>query len=261
MIENAFRMVLADRIIEIHCIHNALYRKCKDYLLSGYDNKKTDILVTLHNEDIVYEKSKPFTTKTKTKNGESDSLDDAYYESLAAYRKICEIMPSFNTFLMHGSVIAYNGWGYMFIAPSGVGKTTRTRLWLNEYPKSIVINGDKPLLSIVNEHVYAYGTPWSGKENWNTNTSIQLRAIFVLERTHDDEESSIQELRLSEAYPYLISQTYLPFDKFTMRKTLTLLKTVGERVKVYLFRSTYDSKSIRLAYETAKPKENYSTRI
>lgn len=77
-------------------------------------------------------------------------------------KKIADVMPSFNTFLMHGSVVSLNNQAYMFTAPSGTGKTTRTRLWVDEYPSSIVINGDKPLIKVTEEDIFACGTPWCG---------------------------------------------------------------------------------------------------
>lgn len=254
--EYVFRIALANRSIEIHSIHEEIYKTCKDYLLSGQDNEETDILITLSNEDILSEKQESFNSRTGIQAEQSIYFKDSYFESLVGYRKICEEMPAFNTFLMHGSIIACEGWGYMFIAPSGVGKTTRTRLWLKEYPHSFVINGDKPLLKVDDDYVYAFGTPWSGKENWNTNASIRLRAIFMLERVQSGEKSSIRELRLAEAFPYLMAQTYQPRNMAARRKILSLLKAVGERVRVYNFRSECNGEAIRLAYESTKPNED-----
>ena len=159
-----------------------------------------------------------------------------------------------DTFLMHGSVVALDNQAYMFTAPSGVGKTTRTRLWLDLYPDSIVVNGDKPLIKITSTEAIACGTPWCGKEGWNTNTMVPLRAIFLLERADEGEESSCEEISLGKAFPFLLQQTHRPEDPDLMRKTLSLLKSLEGKVKIYRFRSTPTEDSVRLAYETARPR-------
>ena len=53
-------------------------------------------------------------------------------------------------FIMHASVIEVDGEGYGFLAHSGTGKTTQTRLWLEHFgPRARVINGDKPLVRVI----------------------------------------------------------------------------------------------------------------
>ena len=129
------------------------------------------------------------------------------YEVLALNRIIADKMLGYNTFLMHGAVVAYRGEAYMFAAPSGTGKTTRIRLWLDEYPDSFVVNGDKPLIKIDNEKAYACGTPWCGKEGWNRNTIVPLRAIYLLERSDFSKKNKIEEVKIGEAFPDLLTFT------------------------------------------------------
>jgi len=157
-------------------------------------------------------------------------------------------------FLMHGAVIAMDDQAYMFTAPSGTGKTTRIRLWQKQYPSSIIVNGDKPLIRISKDKIIACGTPWCGKEGWNTNTMVPLRAIFLLERS--DERNSIEEISLGSAFPALLQQTYRPDESELMRKTLLLLKSLEGKVKIFKFRSTPTVDSICLAYETVRNIEN-----
>ena len=168
-------------------------------------------------------------------------------------RKIANYMPYFNTVLMHGAVVAKNNSAYMFMAPSGTGKTTRVKLWLKEYEDSIVINGDKPFIIIKDTCAMACGSPWCGKEGWNTNKVVPLRAIFLLERANEFEESRIEEISIARAFPTLLQQTYRPKDINTMRMTLTLLKSLQGKVKFYHFYSKPTLESIRLAHEISKP--------
>ena len=116
-----------------------------------------------------------------------------------------------------------------------------------------MVNGDKPLIKIDDAQAIACGTPWCGKEGWNTNTMVSLRAIFLLERVADGEADSIEELTFRKAFPYLLNQVYCPKEPELMKKTLSLLKTLDGRVKIYKFRSTPTKEAVKLSYETAKP--------
>ncbi|MBR5449286.1 MAG: hypothetical protein IKV43_04775, partial [Clostridia bacterium] len=62
---------------------------------------------------------------------------DGYLESIVAYRKIAEILPSYDAFVFHGAVLNYDGRAVAFTAKSGVGKTTHTRLWLSEFGEKV----------------------------------------------------------------------------------------------------------------------------
>ena len=87
-----------------------------------------------------------------------------YCESLCLYRQICRRLPFYDAFLMHASVVAVDGEAYAFAAPSGTGKTTHTRLWLQQFgSRAQVVNGDKPVFRFVGGALYACGTPWRGK--------------------------------------------------------------------------------------------------
>ncbi len=119
------------------------------------------------------------------------------------------------------------------------------------YPDSVVINGDKPFIKVTPEDIFACGTPWSGKEGWNTNEMVPLRAIYLLERSENNE---IQEIDLGKAFPFLLQQTHWSVDPKAMQTTFRLLKAFDGRVKVYRFLSTPTAEAVRLAYETARPK-------
>lgn len=173
-------------------------------------------------------------------------------EPFMLYEKIVNALIPYGIFLMHGSVVSSDNEAYMFTAPSGVGKTTRTKLWLDLYTSSIVINGDKPLIKITETQAIACGTPWCGKEGWNTNTMVPLKAIFLLERTGDGETSSIEEVSLGKAFPFLLQQIYRPKDFDLIKTTVSLLKSLEGKLQIYKFRSTPTEESVRLAYETAR---------
>ena len=245
---------IAELNIEIECLYcNAFY--VFDQYCSWFNTP--DIKITISQSNVEEEllnhpeiKSPDIFVDNKNV---AVTYDYGCLEPYVALKQLANDVINFNTSLMHGSVVAKDGYAYMFSAPSGVGKTTRTRLWLDLYPDSIVVNGDKPLIKVTSSEILACGTPWCGKEGWNTNTMVPLRAIFLLERAEEGEESTCEEVSLGKAFPFLLQQTHRPENPDLMRKTLQLLKSLDGKVKIYKFRSTPTAESVRLAYETARP--------
>ena len=226
---------LAGRCVEISAMHDYVYRMCADYQIpeGSYVGKKSeslpDLSISITQEDIDCERAR---------SARGDHLEgrpvrqfsDEYLETLAVYRKIAEKMPYFDTFLIHGSAVAADGEAYMFIAKSGTGKSTHARLWRQLLgDRAIMINDDKPLVRIAPEKstegsnreytATVFGTPWCGKHNLNTNTSVPLKAICILERGR---ENRIREITKKEAIVPLLGQIYRPADPEAMKKTLEL---------------------------------------
>lgn len=249
----AFQIRIVDKIVRINSIYPSLRDYCQNYIVTDNTSVSPDLVISIDEEDIAEEISSSDVINSCI-NKEIDTQYLSYLESVVAYRKIVEALLSYDVLLLHGSIVATDGAGYMFTAPSGVGKTMRTRLWLDLLPSSIVVNGDKPLIKIADDKAIACGTPWCGKEGMNTNAMVPLRAIFLLERADGDKESEIEEIGLDEAFPFLLQQAHRPEDPELLRRTLTLLKFLAGKVKLYRFRSAPTRESVRLAYETARPR-------
>ena len=241
-----FFVRLAERNIEIHPLYDEILAVCREYICPNYT--QPDLAVAVTDEDLTREKA--YALEQKQKTGERVPYSLPYLETLVIYRKIASAMLAFNTFLMHGAVISTEGEGYMICAPSGTGKSTRTRLWMEEIPDSVVVNGDKPLLRVTEEEVIAYGTPWCGKEGWNTNTSVPLRAIFLLERG----ENEVKELNFADVFPVLLRQTFKPQVPNGKLETMRLLTKMADKVRVYRFRSEPSMEAVRMAWEAAREK-------
>lgn len=113
--------------------------------------------------------------------------------------------------MLHASAVAYGGRAYLFSGPSGIGKSTHTRLWRQIFgDEAVVINDDKPALRFLDERWYAYGTPWCGKEGINVNTKVPLAGICFLEQ---GETNSISSLSAQDAIPRIIPQTMYGFKR------------------------------------------------
>lgn len=223
-----------------------------------------DISVSISQADIEFERKKSI-LEDQAAGRSIRQFYDPYLETLAVYRQIAEKMPAFDTFLIHGSSVAVDGVAYLFIAKSGTGKSTHTRLWRELLgSRAVMINDDKPLVRLVNLESpnileaseisetsgastdsipMIYGTPWSGKHNLNTNTAAPLRAICILER---GKENSIEKLSKKEAFSSLVRQIYRPANSEAMLKTLVLIDRLN--VDYYRLACNMDIEVARLSY-------------
>ena len=68
------------------------------------------------------------------------------------------------TLEMHASVVENGGHAYMFLGVSGAGKSTHSRMWLENIPGTVLVNDDNPIVRVFDDgRVMVYGSPWSGK--------------------------------------------------------------------------------------------------
>ena len=185
----------------------------------------------------------------KNKRNERNYINPERQEFQEIQRKIVEAMIREGFLLMHGAVVAKDGEAYLFTAPSGTGKTTRIRFWMELYPDSIIINGDKPVIYLKGSRLLACGTPWAGKEGWNSNIQVPIRAIYLLERAEQD---SVEEISIAEALMTLIRQTYIEQTPEENLERIQMLKLMEGKVRFFRYRSTMTAESVRLAYEAAQ---------
>ena len=242
-----FTIKLADEAIEIHSIYDKVYDWCRDYLIPADASPENKLKIVITQEDLEKE-DRLSQNMGRTKNPDSFMVyHPAHLELFAVYRRICEELPFRSVMMMHGSAISTDGRGFMFTAPSGTGKTTRTMLWQKVYPQSVIVNGDKPLIRVEDEGAYVYGTPWAGKESYNSNTSVRLQTVFLLERTNEGEPDSIKRLSPYEAFPFVYRQIYLPEDPSVKEQVLNLLEKFINNVKIYRLRCAPTEEAIKMA--------------
>ncbi len=229
-----FIIELAEIRIRIENQYSFIANQCRDYICSG-DNY--DFSVSVSEDEI----------REEQKNGDFAS---GYCESICAYRHICEILPSYNVFLMHSSVIEANGYAYAFTAKSGVGKSTHTSLWLKNVPNARVLNGDKPLYRLESDGTLTvFGTPWNGKEGWGENISAPLAAICFIER---GEVNRIRPATEDEIINRLMHQLYLRGRRTSVAQQLVLMDALVRAVPYYVLACNVSDEAALLAWNTMK---------
>lgn len=203
--------------------------------------READFTVTFSDDDLIAEKI----AYVEMYNNTRCTL--GLLERLAILRKINDEIISRGAFLMHGAVIEHDGRGYMFTAPSGTGKTTHILLWQEYFGKENVriINGDKPFVRVIDGKVYAYGTPWCGKENLNENARTLLSAICFVEQARENSISTVTE---EEALPRLLSQVEV-LKSSDLSAQLDLVGVLIEKVPMYKLLCNTNADAARVAYE------------
>ena len=225
-----FSVSLAGLVIEVSALYPGTEAFCREFL----SQEAADFAVSVGQADIDYELSVS-----------SGMSDPAYLETLALLRRISEKLIDYNTVLFHGSAIAVDGKAYLFTAPSGTGKTTHSRLWLDNVPGSHILNGDKPFLKVKDDdRILVCGSPWRGKENYGVNEILPLEGICILER---DTYNHIEPISCRDALGTLVRQTFRPADTGLMLKVLQLAGKISQSVNLYRMGCTMDPEAARVS--------------
>ena len=226
----------ADLVVELNNQYDFLTNQCAQYGYTGSASPELTVCVT----DEQIRRERHFSPGV--------SCSDGYLESICAYRKLCLAMPSYDGLLLHGSVIDCDGRGIAFLARSGVGKTTHTLLWQQVYGQRLrIINGDKPIIRFWDGMPYAYGTPWAGKENLQTNARVPLTDLCLIQRST---ENQVVPILPEEALDAIMQQILIPSDPQLAIKTLQLLDRLLSCCRVWVIRCNTSQEAAILAHDT-----------
>ena len=234
---------LAGLNIEISSVYEGVHQLCSDYL---FDASDIDFSVETGQEDIDFERER--SAREDVYEGiPGRNHSDSYLETLAVYRRIAEKLPEHDVLLIHGSALAIDDKGVLFMAKSGLGKSTHAGLWRSVFGDRVVmINDDKPLIRLTDREAMICGTPWDGKHRLSTNTEAPLKAVCILER---GDENRIVPISAEEAYPAFLKQTYRPFDPDALQKTLALIDRLVSSVGFWRMSCNMDNEAAIVAYK------------
>lgn len=104
------------------------------------------------------------------------------------------------TLEIHASVIKKGGKAFAFLGKSGTGKSTHSRMWLENIPGTELLNDDNPIIRIIDGKARIYGSPWSGKTPCYKQMSADLGAVVRIVRAP---ANSIERLSLTQSYACL----------------------------------------------------------
>lgn len=220
----------------ISCTHPYLLDECREYLTDELP------LFSVEADEEHKEELRKFFL------GSSQVFSDAYLESVAVHEKVCGAVLDYDAAVFHAALIAFDGQGVAFAAPSGTGKTTHIRLWKKLFSDRVeIINGDKPLFTLRDGKFFASGMPWCGKENWGCNKTVPLKAVCFIERAEQNSISPLTENR--EIMSRLFLQLVMPEEQRLMVKYLEFANKMINTVPFFLLRCNIDIGAARVAHD------------
>ena len=180
--------------------------------------------------------------------GRPESLSDFTVAYMGSGTQFHYWLLHFGGMMLHASAVELGGRAYLFSGPCGMGKSTHTRLWQEEYPDSRIFNDDKPALRRIDGRWYAYGTPWSGKNHLNINIKVPLGGICFLKR---GSENSICRLSPPEAAKRLIHQTMRVFNKESdLDLMLGCVERIAAEIPIYELHALPEPSAARMSHDT-----------
>ena len=163
---------IADIFIEFNPRYDMLKTRAKKYLIE--ECEKIDFGIIVNDEHIKEEKEKQIDSTITSELAEYIIMGTTFYRALLEF-KGC---------LLHSSAVVIDKEAYLFSAPCGTGKSTHTSLWLKYLAdkKPYILNDDKPAIRIMENGIFAYGTPFSGKHDISENKKVKLKSICFIEQ-------------------------------------------------------------------------------
>ena len=158
------------------------------------------------------------------------------------------VVQLYGAFVFHSSSVCHNNGGVAFSAESGTGKSTHTKLWLQEFDGSFILNDDTPVIHRgFDGNFYISGTPWAGTTGINKNVTVPLKAVVFLERGKDN---SMEQISASEALKLMFKGVRTPL---TVKMLSALAETFNKlfvRVPVYKLKCNMDPAAAQLSCKT-----------
>ena len=223
--------------IQINNRYDFVYQMCKDYLIDDFC--KVDFVISVNDDEI------------KKERIDSGIENRGLLEATCALRQIGYQVLNYDAILIHSSVLSLNNQAYAFLAPSGTGKSTHTRLWL-EYFKNQdikVINGDKPIYRYLDGVFCACGSPWSGKEGYNNNCIVPVKAFCFLKQ---GKENKIRKLENDEVVNMIFKQILMPRNEKQLDQIFLILNRIIKDVPFYELECNISLDAVKVCYEMMK---------
>lgn len=175
-----------------------------------------------------------------------DEQDEAFIESKGLISLTSQYLLKYGCCIFHSVAIAVNGQAWLLCGPSGTGKTTQYRNWINMYPEEIqIISGDMPLLEMKPDHtIHVHPSCWNGKEGFGSDLSAPLGGLIMLKQGSENriEKADIHETVVSTFRQF---RTVLETDQ-EIRILSKMVDCIYRNYPVYMFINQGDCNSTKI---------------
>ena len=237
----AFRMKIAGQAATVA----ALFDSTAQYFRAYLTEDTAHFSIAVSPEDLIFEQA-VLDEEAREEGFRRRQFTDPFLERAAVQRAFAEHLVGHDTLMLHGSTVAVDGQAYLFTARSGTGKSTHTRLWREVFgSRAVMVNDDKPFLQLRPEGVLACGSPWSGKHGLDSNVTLPLKGICILER---GAENRIRPMAAEDALPMLLHQSYQPQDSAKRAHSEALVHALAQRTPLWHMECTKDPDAAIIAH-------------
>lgn len=243
-----FRIEIAGQVIAV----TSLFESTKDYCRKYLTEAEPAFSAAITRQDL--EEEQALLRQEALEEGLKPRVfGDPFLERNSIQRKVAELLLGRDILLMHGSTVAVDGRAYLFTAACGTGKSTHTKFWRQVFgDRALMVNDDKPFLRIMPEGILACGAPWSGKHGLETNITVPLQGICVLERGTENE---ICPASAEELLPMLLHQGCPPREEAEAPHYEQLVHILAQTVPLWKMRCNLDPNAAKVAWEAMSPTE------
>lgn len=157
-----------------------------------------------------------------------------------------------DAFLLHSSVVQFNGKSVLFSGSSCAGKSTQAELW-HRYLDADILNGDRCVVMKKTDGFYGGGALWCGTSGIYRGEQSPIAGIFLI---HKAPSNHVTRLGFDAFIP-LFSQTIVnSWDPEFMTKVSSLYAQLLNQVPVYRLDCRPDEEAVQIAHDTLFRKGN-----
>ena len=221
----------------------SLFESTRDYCGRYLTDEAAEFSVAVTRDDLLAQQE-ALLEEARQEGIRKRIFTDPFLERAAIQQAFADYLFHHDTLLCHGSTVAVDGGAYLFTARCGTGKSTHTRLWRQVFgDRAQMVNDDKPFLKLTDADVLACGAPWSGKHGLDTNITVPLKGICILER---GVENRIHRINPEEALPRLLHETYCPTGQEAVFEAL--VTRLANTVPLWRMTCTKDPQAAQVAF-------------
>ncbi|MBQ0081084.1 MAG: hypothetical protein KBS95_06020 [Alistipes sp.] len=150
---------------------------------------------------------------------------------------------------IHSSVAVHDNKAILCLGESGTGKSTHTRLWIENIPQTTLLNDDSPIIRMWDGVSTAFGSPWSGKTPCYKDEHYPIKAFIRLSQAP---HNKIRKLPALEAIGALLPSCppSFAYDTPLQDNICNILSDMICSSEVYHLECLPNSDAAKLSYKT-----------
>ena len=231
---------IADETFCIQCSSPLISKLFSDYTISG----KGEIPICPTDEELKKIRAQFIRTDKKYfDEPRRHPMEHTEYHTI--HYVMAKALIKRGVLLVHGSAVVADGSAYLFIAPSGTGKSTHTALWkevLGE--RAFIINDDKQMIRLTGEVPLVYPTPWGLTGSPGTMAGAPLKAVVLLERSNENLVTQIDSFKM---FPHIFQAAICGETPAQTEEILDLERKLLGTTKLYRLKCRADIDAAKTA--------------